>query len=275
MSTLRIIYDNALARASSLVASSEAGALVAAQLKTDIKSAVWRSVGTTASLTLQFPNTETFSGVALPYSNMDSNTTMRVRVYTNVADTTPVFDTGVLPAVCYSALAVWGFAQPLGVNSFAYGGATCPRLWFSEQSGKKVLIDLVDTGNASGYLEAGRLCLGRYWSPLDGADFGASVLPQDTTVNYRSAAGDLLSDRGTKSRKIPIQLSYMVESDRAQLMDILLGNGMSQPMLFSLFPDQGGALEHHHMLYGKLSALSAVAIASALRYSSPVEIEEV
>ena len=46
MSNLRLIYDNATDRATSISASTTSGALVAAYMQTDMKGQVHRSTGT-------------------------------------------------------------------------------------------------------------------------------------------------------------------------------------------------------------------------------------
>jgi hypothetical protein len=79
MPNLRIIYDNAADRAA-LTASTTAGALVAANLQTDNKGAIWRSTSTAARLTATWVNPELLSGVALPFCNLSSTSTVRARV---------------------------------------------------------------------------------------------------------------------------------------------------------------------------------------------------
>ena len=56
MSNLRLIYDNATDRATSISASTTSGALVAANLQNDFKGQVHRSTGTSVSYTLTWTN---------------------------------------------------------------------------------------------------------------------------------------------------------------------------------------------------------------------------
>ena len=84
MPNMRVIYDNAADRAT-LAASSSAGTLVAANLKNDLKSMVWRSTMAatgatpTARLDASWPAPETIAGVALAYCNLSTQALMRVR----------------------------------------------------------------------------------------------------------------------------------------------------------------------------------------------------
>lgn len=274
MGNLRIIYDNAANRAA-VTASTTAGSLAASNLLTDIKSQVWRATGTSATLTAIWTNAETVGSVALPFCNLTSGATIRVRGYTNAGDTTPIIDTGAVTACAGILPGLWGANSP-GASLYSYGGGAYARVWFAPSLVKQLTIDLVDTGNAAGYVEASRLVVGNYWSPAYNAAPGASLLAQDTSTHYRNDSGDLMTNIGTRSRKIMLNLGYMEAADRASLTSIVLGNGLSKPVFFSLFPnDADSVLEQTHQIYGKLSSISAITIAQFSHYSAPLELEEI
>lgn len=276
MSNLRIVYDDAIARASSLTASSTAGALVAAYLRTDIKGDVWRSTGTSATLTADWTAGEVAGCVSLPHTNLTQAATIRVRFYSD-AGTTLIYDSGAVAACPATPIKLRGRpAGSTGVNAFAYGGGAAARLWFPPVSGiKRAVVDLSDTGNSAGYIEASRLVIGDYWSPAYTADVGASVIPKDESTHVRTDGSDLITSIGTRSREMSFTLSNMHESDRAVLMSILRGNGKSVPMLFSLFPEDPVAeLERDHEMYCKLSDISAMTIQYFDGYSAPLVLDE-
>lgn len=79
MANLRIVTDNAVGRAASLVASSTAGALAVSNLQVDRKSSVWRAASTAAGLVLRWDDPEEIGAVALPFCNLSPTATMRVR----------------------------------------------------------------------------------------------------------------------------------------------------------------------------------------------------
>ena len=85
MSILRVLNVN-LADSSTVVASVTAGSLAASNLLTNIKSQVWRSTGTSATLTASWTVAKTFNCVILPFTNFTNAATMRVRGYANLAD---------------------------------------------------------------------------------------------------------------------------------------------------------------------------------------------
>ncbi len=170
---------------------------------------------------------------------------------------------------------LWG--TTLGANAFSYGGGTYGRVWLAEPvSTKYMRIDVRDSDNPSGYIEAGRLWIGNYFSPSTNADYGATVTSVDRSVNTRNDEGDLITDNGTKSRKINFTLSNMSANDRAGVWDILWGNGMAGPVLLSIFPDDADPrLEQTYQILGKLVTTPSMGTPFFARYSSSIDFEEV
>jgi hypothetical protein len=274
---LRIIYDNAADRAA-LVASSAAGAMTADRLLTEIKADVWRSTGPTATITATWPTAETIGGVALPFCNLSSLATLRVRGYAELADLVPLFDTGAVFACPAPIFGLWNWGSlPLGSNAFAYGGGTYGRVWIPTPGAvKKLVVDVDDSTNPAGYIEAARLVCGGYWEPAENADYGAPATPVDTSKHYRNDAGDLRTDIGARYRKQSVSLSGLSPADRATFWSFVLGNGMPRPVFFSLYPNHEDAkLEQERQIYGKLSTLAALNTPSFQRYASSLDLEEI
>ena len=275
MPNLRIIYDNAADRAA-LTASSQAGALGPANLQRERKSAVLRSVGTALTIVATWPTPEIIGGVALPFCNLTPTATIRVRGYVEPGDAAPDFDTGAVPACEYAALGMWDWgALQLGVNAFSYGGGTYARCWLQMRSVKELVIDLADPDNPAGYIEAARLVTGPYWSPEQNASYGAGVTSVDTSTQYRNGAGAQTVGRGALYRKLSLALDHMTPLDRAELWRIVRGNGLSRPLLISLYPESDdGELEQAHQVYGRIASNSAITTPYYQAYATNIEIEE-
>lgn len=277
MPNLRIIFDNAADRAA-LAASSTAGAMTVDRMQTEIKADVWRSTGPSATLTASWPTLETIGCVALPFCNLTSLATLRVRGYVNQGDAVPLFDTGAVFACPAPVLGLWNWGtQGLGSNAFAYGGGSYGRVWIPVPGAvRKLVVDIDDGTNPAGYIEASRLVCGGYWEPAENADYGAPATPVDSSRHFRSEAGDLLTDIGTRHRKQSVSLTGMGPVDRATFWRIVLGNGMPRPVFFSLYPNNVDALlEQEHQIYGKLSTLAALTTPSFQRYASSLDLEEI
>ena len=186
------------------------------------------------------------------------------------------YDSGMLPACPAAAAAVDGFTPLQAASAYSNGGGAYARHWLSAQMPALGLaIDIKDPANLQGYVEACRLVTGAYWSPTNNPDYGASVTPMDASTHTRTGAGDLWTDAGPRSRKMPLQLSTLPAADRTALFGIVRRNGMSGAMLVSLFPESANLeLERDHTIFGKLSSVSAMSIPYYENYSMPLEIEE-
>ena len=276
MPNLRIVSDNVLARAASFTASTTAGALVASNMLIDIKSAVHRATGTSVTYTATWAATEMIAFVGAMFCNWSPTSTMRVRIYSDTAGTTLVYDSGAQLACPASAIVLRGWTALASSMAYAYGGGSYPRAWFPAIGCRKLVIDVVDTSSLAGYVETSRLVVGNYWSPAYNAEYGASVTPMDASKHVRSDAGDLLTDIGPRSRKLNLNLSFMPPADRVAMVKILRENGMANPIFMSLFPESADLeLERDHAIYGKLSAISAITLAMINAYSAPIELEEI
>lgn len=282
MNNLRILHDNAADRAT-IAASSQVGDLGPANLKTDVKSQIYRSQDLSIYLNLTWPTQESIACVAFICTNLTSGAQMRVRAFAKVNDPVPLLDTW-FQYCCREAVHgsfPWG-TMPLGwnaykwggVNTWAQGGGSDAILWFPAVRAAQLLVEIVMPHNQSTYVEASRLVVGNYWSPRRNADYGASLQLQDTGSNYRTESGDLRSETGTSSDRLSINMNALDPMERAQLMRILRDRGKSKPLLVSLFPENPDPLvEQDHMLYGKISEQDAVGLPYYKNYAAPLQIE--
>lgn len=275
MANMRVVYDNAADRCASLVASSTAGTLAVSNLQNDLKSQVWRSTSNTSILTLTWTSAEQISCVALPFTNLTASATIRVKLYTETADVTPVLDTGNVFACPSSQGYQADLDVPLGVNYFAYGGYSYADIFFAATSAKKIEVILINTG-ASGYVEAARLVVGKYWSPANNVENESpKVAIQEDSKHERADSGDLHTDRGPMYRKLTFDLGLMTSSDRNYVWRILRGNGMSKPVYLNLIPDSTDVFDESiHSVFGKLASNSAIQYKLMGQYATSLQFEE-
>lgn len=306
---LRIIYQNIVdLSTTNIVASSTASASTpATNLAVNTKSQVWRSGSVTtaadpvsgfytakANLIVSLVSSN-IGGIVLPFCNLSSLATIRVRGYTGTAPTlsgtvdlptvattgTLKFDTGTVLACPYQVLGLWNWGSlPLGVNSYSYGGGTYGRVWIplrSQAACTSLLIEIVDPNNSTPYIELSRLVIGSYWSPQYNTSYGLSSNTTDLSNHERSESGDLITNRGIRFRSMKFDLNWLTASDRLEFSRILRGNGLPKPLLISLFPDNSTDYdkEQAHQMYGKLSQFSDVVNPILDLYSTSIDIEEI
>lgn len=304
---LRIIYQNVVdVSTTTITASSTATASTSASnMKLDSKSLIWRSGSVTtgvvnglytakANLVVSLASSN-IGGVILPFCNLSSAATIRVRGYTGTAPTlggtvnspttaatgTLRFDSGVVNACPYQVLGLWNWGSlPLGVNSYSYGGGTYGRVWIplaAQAACTSLLIEIVDTQNQSPYIEASRLVIGSYWYPKYNTSYGLSSSTKDLSAHTRTESGDLVTNRGISYRSMNFDLKWLTASDRLEFTRILRGNGLPRPLVISLFPDnsEDWDKEQAHQIYGKLSQLPDLVHPMFEIYSTTVDIEEI
>jgi hypothetical protein len=184
------------------------------------------------------------------------------------------YDSGMVPACPAPAVQLEGWTAAKSASAYAYGGGAYARAWFPVTQFRAFAIDLVDTNNAQGYIEAAQLVIGQYWAPTYNPT-SASATDVDATTHYRTDAGDLMSRASTVHKKVSIELQYMPAEDRATLANILRGS-RARPVFFSLFPGHADlALERDHTLIGKRMSDSEVAVQMAIRYGTKLDIESI
>ncbi len=278
MANLRIAYNNVLPAYATLTASTTAGSLVVTNLLTDLKSDVWRSTSTSATLTATWTNLKPIAFVGLPFCNLTPTATVRVRLYSDTAGTALVLDTGA--QLCCPAQMInynqTGMPE-IGVNNFGYGGGNYADLWFTQTNARRLVVDIVDTNNASGYVECAKLFCGTYFSPVYNAPIeSVKVGIGELSKHERSDAGDLHTDRGPIFKTLAFSLQYMPAADRDEVWRVLRGNGMTRPMYISLTPDSSDVLEEQmFQVYGKLARQSEIQYNVMGQFASQVQIEEI
>lgn len=277
---MRVLHDN-IADVATLSSSNTLASLPYNNLLSDRKSKVARSTGLSWSLVATFDATKFVNCVAFAFTNMTSTATMRVRGYASesatVGTTTPDFD--VTAASCCPSLVDADRQDErggLGVNSFGLGLHSYAVRWFTGGNVRKLAIDVTDSNNPSGYIEASRLIMGRYWQPEFNPDYNVQVALDDSSKSERNDAGDLLTDRGYMYKRISMQMSQMQATDRRRFTDLARIHGVHRPVFLSIFHDDAEKhRDQQYMIYGKFSKASAIIAPTFDRYTFPIEIEEI
>jgi hypothetical protein len=198
-------------------------------------------------------------------------------MYTLASGTSPSYDSGTVVALPPIPLTEWPWGSTtLGVNSYAFGSKATMVKWVPVGSYEKIVIDLDDSLNPLGFIEAGRLFISSHYEFQLNADWGAQAGVTDSSTQYRNDASDLLTDRSFQFKTLSFSLSSLKPLDRTQLSNIFKVAALSGPVLVSLLPEYTDAqLEQEYQIYGKLSNLSAISITQIDRFSGSVELQEV
>lgn len=274
---LRIIYNNVIDSSATLTSTSYNSGYDISNIKKDTKGVVWRSTPavTSASVNLTWSSGQSISAIILPYTNLSSTATIRIRLYSDTALTTLIYDSGTNIAV--SALLA-NYYNTSGANyRYAFGGGSCVRKYFSQINNCKAMqLDIADTNNADTFLEISRIIAGTYWSPKYNTEYGLAVGISDSSSKYRTQTGNLITDIGTSNKTLSFNLSYMDNSDRDVLFSIIKSIGTKKSVYVSLFPeDSDTTKELMYQVYGRFSDLATISNPMYSMYASSINIEEV
>jgi hypothetical protein len=307
---LRIIYNNLVDLSATTItaSSSQSASTGVSNLKTDTKSLVWRSSPTTvasttvkANLVVDLGSSKNVGGVVLAFTNLNSNTaTIRVIGYsalptlggdvnnpTITGTTVAGYNTGNVVCSPWNTLNLpeWG-TTPSGSSNYSYGGGTYARVWMPSLKSTPVrylTIEITDNyaTSASGrYIEVSRLIIGDYWSPVYNTGYGMTNTIKDLSEHERTQGGDLVTQRGPRFSALSFNLDWLNHTDRVEAARLMLGNGISKPILVSLFPDSTGDVqdferERSHQIYGKFMQIPGITYQNIEFYSLSLELEEV
>lgn len=283
MSNMRIVWDNAADRGR-IAATSEAGQLVAANLRNNLKSKVWRALSTKASIVLGWDTPEPVGCVVLAFNNLTARATMQIRGYTWEDSLIPEYDSGAVECAPPPALGQFQWGSPLGENFYRRGGASLFAYGYGGygvvwvpggRAFRRMEVHISDPNNPDTYIEVGRLITGPWWAPQYNFDFNHSVGFEDSTQNRRTEGGDLRGEKAAKWRTIEFSLSNMKAEDRSAMLRLIRLYGVSEPLFISLFPEnEDKMLEQSYQLWGKFSDSGKLTQPRYDFYATRLSVEE-
>lgn len=252
MPNLRILYDNLADTTSSITASNTAGSLSIDNVKTEIKSHVHRSTGTSVSYTANWATDQVINCVVLPCTNLSATATIRVRFYDSV-------DAELFDSTAVTAVPGWNLnlgTRIFNANLFAFGYTAKTAVYSpTDVTGvRKVIIDLADSSNIAGYIDCSRILIGKYWESTFNVENGIQLQTIDGSIISRTNAGELVADLGFIYDKVAFNFALIPEVDRTELAKIIRSVGTTKNFFISVLPEYTSeTAEQDFMVYGKRS----------------------
>lgn len=218
-----------------------------------------------------------FNFMCLNRHNLESAATWRVRLYSDAAWTTGVYDSGTVAAVDSVTLGDldWGF-DALGAGIFdSFLGQKHSVLYFNRVGALSGDITINDSGNSGGKIELSRIFGG------DGTEFtyNAATLDggwRDMTDQKRSAGGGLRSDGQIAYREYQGSLNWLADADRPTFSDMMRWAGKRKDVFFSAFPTATGEKERDYTMIGKFTEMPDISAkpGNASLWASKFKIQE-
>lgn len=251
--SLRFIALNKADAATLSVSPTENTTYPIANLKTILRSEVLRTTGLTSQqLRAVWATNQTIGAVALCQHNLTAAATWRVRLYSDVAFTTNIYDSGTVTA--YDSTEI-GTLDAITDASFI--GFKNSVVWFTAvTTAKSMTIDLNDSGNADGYLKAARLFAGPYDQLTKNFAWGYTLTPVSPTTQSVTLGGSRLSQyNGPVTRSLDLPFDRVPAADKSYLFDLCRTKELGGDVFLSAWPGSAGKLERDHQMWAKITAM--------------------
>lgn len=268
------IIANDVIKSATLTASSTASGFSVNNLKSDIKSSTWRSTSVASqTITATWASSQVVNAVGIAFANFLVNSTVRVRLFTNTGDVSPVRDSGTqtIPFV---------YAPPSGftannLSSFAYGGGNYHFTTITQASIRKLEVIMVNPSGADSFIEVSRIVAGAAFTPEYGARYGASVGFHDTSMTEKTDAGNTVIDRRPVSKVVDFELPALSIDERATMQEIVRRNGRHTPVFISGLQSNTGGARQDFSIYGTFDDLAPMVFYSPNLNSYAARIKEI
>ena len=277
-----ISSENYVDSASTLTADSAVSTLPVTNLQDIQIVKVWRTnSATSAEINIDLGSQKIMDFFALIAHNLSTAATVRWRLSNDNFSTT-LYDSGTLDA--WAPVEQFG-GSPWGV--FTWGGlplvsvislynASTFTLLPSAQIARYIRLNIADSTNSAGYLEAGRLIAGPAYQPTINYANGVSLEFVDDSRVTKSRGGQVFVDEVRKYRRITFDLNHLPESE---IFNNVFNNidrvkGVSKDVLVIPQPSDSATWLTQN-IYGRLAAVGPIENTTLSRYSRIMTIEEI
>lgn len=266
MSGLRILPVNFFDEAVNLTATSSAGASLAiTNLQSDVRGDLWRSTSLAPqTITGDFGgNVKQVSAWGLWPGDSSSliGAQIRVRLWSDVAKTTLVYDSGTLDFFTFTGAVygtfLWGI-QSWGADNADRTARLAPKVkFFTAVAASAFEITITNAGAVdTNHLEARRFGLWDYVEAPYNALLGLAPQWVSMSSSERTPGGSVRRNHRQSHRAMRFETVFASEADRSVWSDLQYVCDLSE-IVISLFPGNASEkLERDHTVLGSLEVLN-------------------
>lgn len=140
---------------------------------------------------------------------------------------------------------------------------------------RAVLVEIFDSTNDAGYIEAGRLFVGTGWQPEFNAEYGMQFNHEIDTKVEEALDGTEYYDRKRPKRVAAFQLANMQAADAfSKVFAAQRDQGIDKEVLFAYEP-AAGAYFYYRTFLGRMKQADPIATPYYERWQAPITIKEI
>ncbi len=255
-----------LSDAGTLTTGNEVGTLPAVNLQDPQPTKKWRTSGLSSMyVVVDLGSAKAINLVALIATNLSSGANWQIRGATSEANLTAA------PGYNSTSVSAWpGTGKPGGWTDQLFS-----LLWLTTaQTYRWWRIDVTDSGNGDGYIEAGRLIIDAAWQPTIGLSPNWGVQWVDPGPREMSIGGNIYPTQRTHHRVIELALDFNDQTAMmANAFELQRKRGASKDV-FVLVDPAGTTDLHRTSIYGLFSNLQPLVNTAFDIFSQIVTVEE-
>lgn len=260
MANVRILH-NKPSDAGTFSGGSWLSTLPLANLVTKQVSRVARStnaVATSTKFVVDMGRPFSISQMILIGHNLSSSATIRWRLSDSSGGAPALYDATTpaqTPTIPFGSLP-WGAMPWDGIDPTIYpGGRINIHNMPDPVYARYILIDIVDTSNADGYIQIGRFIAGDPWSPRVNMNWDPQVGYIDDSKARRSRGGQLYVSEQRRRRQMSLQFDWLSENEAMAAMNIMLRLGIGGDVFITYDSDDADATLFQRSFYASLVKL--------------------
>jgi len=207
------------------------------------KRKVWQGAGTSATVTIDLGAAQVVDSLLLTHENFSPTATIEWR-YSSDNFATEDVSAGVLTVG----------SKPAGFD------LVFPLLLFTTVTRRYWRLLLTDGSNPDGFLQIGRLYIGRRTGFTAGIIHPLKFAAVDSSQVSRNTAGDPLRHERAKWRRVSFAVSPFTDAVEAHqtFSDLYMQVGLSSDFFISLSPQASEAVQRRHTMYGSFSQIEGL-----------------
>jgi hypothetical protein len=276
---VRIVFPNDADGATLSCSPDEVVTLPVTNLQVQTRGDVWRSNSVISAQHIlgDFSGYKSISMIALVRHNMTEAGTYRLRLYSEAEQTgTLLYDSGT--TTLGGTLLGWGVFRwgidPWGSATLVDWPVPYFAAWFDAVTALSFDLELSDTSNPDGFLQAARLVLGGYIEPAVNVSWGLGISWQEQSKQIRTEGGTLRTDERQEYRRINMDLRKLSDAERGTLLDRFRRIGLRNDLFLSCFPNDATSLERDFAGMVKLVQVPTMTINQPSNHQTAMVFEE-